>query len=226
MSYRPHLLLAWGGSLGANEIWSNSCRFTANTEDLAELQGIALDQIDEIAAEVKTYVANPLARYQSPARLEWVKFNAIRPDGKYWDQGATNAVYFTGSDIVGGGGGVGPFQLAMCVTLRTFQQRGRAHSGRWYVPCGDVGIDSSTGQTTIAIANGIRDAAAAFLNAVNDNPGLDTKSVAAAIVSGVGDPGPTQLITGVQVGRVPDTQRRRRNALLEDYTDVAPVTGQ
>lgn len=227
MTYHPHLLLAWGGSMGTSEeIWSNSLRLTADTEDGGELQSIAIDQIDEIAAEVKTFVQSVGAHYSLSCNLNFVKLNAITAEGKYWDTGSTNAIYYEAGDVVHGNATTGPFQMAMAVTLRTFRARGAAHAGRFYIPCGAIPTDSGTGRVPASITDAMASGTVTFLEAINDNPGFDTRSVAVAVVSKTGNPGPTELVTGVQVGNVPDTQRRRRNALLEDYGTLYPVTGQ
>ena len=227
MAYPPHLLLAWGGRMGDEEIWSNSLRLVSGTtSDLAELQSTAIDQIDEIATEVAAFVNSSAVPYSSACKMDWIKLNAIGPDGKYWSTSSTNAIYYD-TPAATGKATAGPYQVALAITLRTFQQRGLAHSGRFYVPMGNTGdVDAATGQIGVSTANYARDATATLLNAINDNPGLDTKQIAVAVVSKVASPGQYQLVTGVQVGRVPDTQRRRRNALPEDYTTVAPVTGQ
>lgn len=226
MTYRPHLLLAWGGRLGDDEVWSNSLRLTANTEDGGELQSVAIDQIDEIADEIKTFVQDTNSWHSVAAHLDFVKLNSITADGKYWDTGGTNAIYYTGSNVVSGTANAGPYQVSMAVTLRTFRARGRAHAGRFYIPTGTLTITTATGRVLPSLTAGIAGSAATLLNAINDNPGFDTKSVAVAVVSNVGAPGPTELVTGVQVGDVPDTQRRRRNALVETYSALVPVTGQ
>lgn len=226
MAFPKHLLLSFGGSMGNDEIWSNNVRLTS-TNDLSyeDFYAAALDQIDEIATEVKTYVSNPWSHYSSSCKLLFVKLNPIAADGRYWNTGATNAIYYTpAAPGAVGQAAPGPFQVALAVTLRTFQERGPAHSGRWYVPAGELDVDTATGAVSSGTAEQLRDSTAILLNAINDNPGIDQKGIIAAVVSGTH--GVWNAVTAVQVGRVPDTQRRRRNALSENYTAPAAVTGQ
>ena len=227
MTYRPHILLSWGGQMGVSqETWSNSLRLVGNSDDPASLQGNAVDQIDDYVGHLRTLFSNAGTPYGAIAWVDWVKANAIDSNGRYYDQGETNAIYLTGNDRFQGIGNVMPFQVSMCITLRTEKQRGRAHSGRFYVPCAELNDIGADGLLPVGRCNAAASAVAEFITNINDNPGADTAAIRGAVVSGVGSPGPYQDITGVQVGRVLDTQRRRRRQLVEAYTSLSPVTGQ
>lgn len=227
MTYRPHLLLQWGGRMAdSQEEWSNSLRLAANTEDANALHSIAVDQVDEIAGEVATYVADGQGPYGSVAHLDYVKLNPIGPDGRY--SSPNDTVAYTGGALtdVTGQGPLGPFQLSAVMTLTTPAARGRGHIGRFYVPVkGGLSFDLM-GRVSQSVVDQWALSTATFLNAVNDNPGFDTAAVHAAVFSKLGNPGPYWDVTGVKVGRVMDTQRRRRESLSEEYGTNYAVTGQ
>jgi len=65
-----------------------------------------------------------------------------------------------------------------------------------------------------------------FLEAISDVPGVDLPSSPGAVVMSRKAGAPTtRIVTGVDVGRVLDTQRRRRRSLPESYSHVAVDQG-
>jgi hypothetical protein len=225
MTYRPHILLAWGGRLGTlGESWSNQVRMTANTTSTAELENLAEQRIDDdIATKVKDLVGSAGGLYSTQAYLDWVKMNAIGADGRYSSDSESNTFFYAPPQTVGIKGQA-PYQLAVVITFTTTAARGRGHQGRLYVPAGLVATDTGTIEIQNTFAVGAATAFATFLEAINDAPGLDDENLRAAVHSNVGTPGPVHDITGVKVGKFFDTQRRRRAQLRENYTAVIPVT--
>lgn len=228
MTYRPHIVLQWGGRLGTNsgEVWSNTIRFVTNGTDVSALQDLAAEWSSELIPALTTLMA--AGGYSSAAHLDFIKANAVDAAG-HQPNGPTNA-WFAGDDFPAVAGADEPsyYQDALVVSFTTAIQRGLAVRGRCYVPtahAGDTGFDANTGLISLAVCEAIRNAWAAFLIDLDDNPGPDFADLRAAVVSKVGDPETNwQTITGVRVGRVMDTQRRRRNALNENYTGIAPVS--
>lgn len=223
-TYPPHHLLQWGGTLHDSEIWSNSVRLVHNT-------GAAINSeiLQTFLASFETKLRNYLGGglFHSGLNATYAKINAIQPNGKYVSDTQSNSRFFTaacrGSDTT-----ALPPQIALAVTLLTANDRGLANKGRFYL----AGLGGSL--FTTSLANGrmsgqaqsvATSASAAFLNDINNNPGLD------ALVGGLDVhvvsqgspflPGVARKVTGVKVGSVYDTQRRRRNALPELYS--APV---
>lgn len=228
MAYRPHIVLQWGGRLGdaGTEIWSNSMRFVTNGTDVDSLQSLAAEWSSELIPAISTLMLQ--GGYSTSSYLNFIKANAVGPDGKQ-PPGPTNA-WFSPTDFpeVRGATNNGYFQDAMVVSFTTDVVRGLASKGRVYVPGGapqTTGMDGGTGLMSTTFTEAIRDAWAAFLIDLDDNPGPDFADLRAAVVSKQGDPETNwHTITGVRVGRVMDTQRRRRNALAENYTATAPVS--
>lgn len=112
-----------------------------------------------------------------------------------------------------------PPQCSVVTTLQTNipTRRGR---GRLYWPALAAEIDSSTLRISTGAAQGIAGSVGAWLQDVADAFGTATP-IQPAVVSEVG--AMATPIVSVRVGDVIDTQRRRRDQLLENYA-VAPLT--
>lgn len=228
MTYKRHWLLSWGGTLAANQdIWSNNVRLTNNQSGSVDsIPGVTLDSfLDDMVTDIRTWMRNPSSYHSGNVQCQWVKLNEIGPDGRYTDTGNTrvrNLVGTSGTFAVINGTAtteVPSFQ-SVCVTTTTAKTRGRASKGRLFIPqCAPPlvggGFIDPTAQQAMATA------AAAFFSALGDEPGIDATNFRAAVVSGIGDPGPTEDITGVRVGNVLDVIRRRKNAITETYKSAA-----
>jgi len=113
-----------------------------------------------------------------------------------------------------------PNQICVVATLFT-PKAGRSGKGRIYLPLlalPAVSADPRDGVHQTALAGQI----AAWIEDVN---AISTATAGPFRVSvqsrlGAGTPGP---VTGVGIGDVLDTQRRRRNKLVETYS-IAPVS--
>jgi hypothetical protein len=145
------------------------------------------------------------------ARLSSVKLNHIGVDGRYTET-ATNEVIL--ADLPGNGplNPVHPNQIALAISLTTGYSRGPAHRGRFYLPLPSYSL---TPEGSIAPANAELAAQETQtfidgLNAVNEGWQV------AVFSRKLGAPA-IRPVTGVEVGRVYDTQRRRRRSLIEDY---------
>lgn len=111
-----------------------------------------------------------------------------------------------------------PFEVSPCITLRTATATARGR-GRFYLPppvrsqVGGDGIFNST-----LVSTGTTGAAGAAAEAMNNfktnNPGVPV------VISKVGGVIATHAITSVEIGNVPDSQRRRRNRLVETRTSA------
>lgn len=109
-------------------------------------------------------------------------------------------------------------QCSLAVTLTSAIPRGGASKGRMYLPgyAPAIGTDGHISSTDITALSGT---VSTFLNAINadiDQPGrliLASKSDAT-----LGRLAVNADITGYKIGNVYDTQRRRRNGLVETYT--------
>lgn len=226
MTYPKHLLLSWGGSLFATDTWQCGVRFSYseifNVGYVGGVSGFCRDVLENTANDVKTWFLNPNSFHSGAATLEWVKFNPINESGHYADEGVTNEWTFGGSPV-SLPSGVEPAepQLAWAVSLVTAKKRGPAARGRFFVPIKHVALSRSTPVIGGGLNGQMADAAKAFLNSLNDWPGLglpDDPKV--AVVSNIGT-GHHEDVIAVRVGDRVDTQRRRANAFPETYESRA-----
>lgn len=215
----PHMYLQWGGSLPGSEQWTNGIRL-ANTGDGEYV--IPEGSIDGLLSGA---IATALSAWHSgsgsvvapSAKLEWAKLNAIDVSGHYIE-GVTHE-YVWGTPVAGGGAGspTPPNQLALAVTWTTAYARGPAHQGRLYLPTPVVNVDSTSGLFSALQANGVEAAANTFYAALNTAVETVEAGMRCCIMSRKSGAATRRMITGAKVGRVLDTQRRRRRSLPESY---------
>lgn len=221
-------LLRFGGTAWSDtEEWSCGLKLRHNGGDApGPLLADVLASQEDVAQEVQYYVADSDADFSAGIRLSWMRFNAISSStGKYLDPNSPN--YFEYEVAIGGQAPVVTPQVAYCVTLRGIPKRGPASKGRWYVPAGSrvSPIVTSTGVMPAATALLRANAAGRFLTALQSIQVGEGPNTWNPFLFGDGISGPADSpLVSVSVGNVYDTQRRRRNQLVETYsvTDEFP----
>jgi hypothetical protein len=225
MPYPQHWRLAFGGSLYGSEDWSCNLKLGK----VGALQGATINPetlIDDCVTDIGNFLKGIYSGLSPAADLRWVKLNEIGPEGRYADPSRTVARYLTGAAIVKNTSSTAaPLpQAALAFTLHSARTRGPLSKGRIFIPT----YFSPSSLTEPRIAEGTAASAAgamaAFVRALNNWPGTDTSGLAVVNVSpgGRGLPdGGMDAVTAVSVGRVIDTQRRRRAAFQEAPQRVA-----
>lgn len=216
-----HGYLQWGGTLPGNEIWSCGLRLGAlsnSTGGAFDYEGDEVDTLlDYYVTKITAFHQRVLSMISSRAKLEFVKLNKIAVDGHYADQGNSH-VRFINPPVAGGGpASAPPNQVALALTLTTDVQRGPANKGRIYIPLPTCTV-TDNGMITPEEATVIMHSFRTLLEDISDTPGIDDDATPDVLVMSrkAGSPA-ARYVTGVRVGRVLDTQRRRRNALKENY---------
>lgn len=203
-----HLYLQWGGKLPGGEQWSCGLRMAgpAGTAQAAAVAGLA-----GAAAAVVAYHTAAATFISATALLEEVKLNAIGTSGHYTAPGTNQATY---TDRAGGGPGAAPYpnQIAIAVSLLTANSRGPAHAGRIFLPLPGFVIDG-TGLIATANAVGLATSTDTFIANLNAAVGAFKVSI---FSRKAGAPAHNAVLSS-KVGRVLDTQRRRRRSLVENY---------
>lgn len=116
-----------------------------------------------------------------------------------------------------------PPQIATVATLTTNLPRGRASKGRMFLPVNGFGV-GTTGTITNSQQTAVATNLAAFLGAVDVNWSGEDDVVNVSPVKLLPPyAGRIEIVMGVRVGNVYDTQRRRRNDIGETYVN-APLT--
>jgi hypothetical protein len=192
-------------------------RFVANAgAALTPAQQTAFAQ--DAMADWAAFMRNANSRCPVPMVLTFAKFNRIDNEGLYADRNTTNEVTNLGPIIQGTQVAVHAPQVALVATYLTAKGRGVGSKGRTYFPSPAIGIDAS-GRIPVAERDNFALAVRDLIRDLNNNPGLDaeTGGLDLSIVSPGGKSGGPQRnkVTGLRVGRVLDTQRRRRNSLVE-----------
>lgn len=230
MSYdRQHVLMTWGGPLATTEQWSCGVRFAALPNgdpappmDVTGAEFTALrNQVDEVWARLTTWFqsGNAGAAIGSLAQLSWCKLALITEGGDYADEPAsyetTPVSPPTTTQL--------PPQCAYVVSLRSGLSLGRANYGRFYVPVPTWAPGQNGGLATEAQAASARTAAKTMLKGVEADLQVVVSTMRLVIMSNLGF-GHTKLVSQLGVGRVVDTQRRRRNKLNEGTALVSFLT--
>jgi hypothetical protein len=214
MPYSPgnfdteHVYLQWGGKLVGGEQWSNGLR-------LAPIGGVSLvnDATWLAAAKtaIQTFHTAAAAAVSNTCKLSFVKGNVIKADGHYkFDTNNEIAV----ADVAGAssGGSFHPPQVTVAITTLTGFSRGPAHKGRFYLPQPNF-VLGTDGLLQVTDCTNLKTAATTLINSIN----AASSNVQLAVFSRKSGSAAHRLITGVSVGRVMDTQRRRRRSLVEAY---------
>src|SRR5664280_3036968 len=208
-AYQPHFRLAFGGSLFVVEQWV--CRLNITSSGTLMTDGEADTALPAIVTAASTFVADN-GWFGTGVKLEYVKLNKINSAGHYDNPSAARTSLLDPAIGGGGGGSTLPPQVAVCATLLTAHARGKAHKGRIYLPAlAGALITYGVGAGTIGggAAGAIGDATHAFIQAIN--AALPSPN-AVSVISSTGE---ANHVTGVAIGSVYDTQRRRRRSLPE-----------
>jgi len=212
MPYTPgpfsaeHMYVQWGGKLPGGEEWSNGLRLRGSNPIFPAADAQSL--LPGLVTALSAYHARATTLVHASAKLSYVKCNAIGVDGHYSSQITYETVV---ADVAGGSTSqCPPNQVTMVVSWLTAFSRGPGHRGRMYVPLTATNLDTD-GSVFAANVTGAKTSANTLLTAINAiNP--DFK---AAVFSRKAGAATSNDITTASVGRILDTQRRRRRSLLE-----------
>lgn len=219
MAYAKQFIkLTFGGTMAAGqEIWTCGINLANEGAGVTELEFNSLTdpQIQSVADLIIAFVEDGDNNVPDGVFLDYVKLALIGTDGKY--VGAPREV--TGQ--LGQGGAVGGYvpQVATVVSMESGKYRDPGKYNRFYLPTATP-AGSLEYQLTEGAAVLISNNAASLVSDIRD---LDLLGVTKQLM-------PCAVTTAnvenylniekVRVGRVFDTQRRRRNKLNEQYQDT------
>lgn len=210
-----HTRITFSGTFGPEaapvEIWS----FNINHAQILDPPGDLAAAATQMRA---AWVAQIAALQHNTVKLTRVRVAQVNALGKVPinSQGAylqgdslgINAGELTGS-------GFFPLQTALCVSLET-TRAGASGKGRFYLPAPPYPLNEATFGFVAANVTTVSTRARAFINLINS-----TLTPAAGGVVVASSKGFVSDVVAVRVGSIPDTQRRRRNALPEAYVRTA-----
>lgn len=212
----PFIKFSWGGTLADGlEIWSCGLSMVIDP-----LPGSPFPQWDTFKSNfasyvsaVETFITTADANVPTGVQLGWVKGALIDTDGTYMDEPVESPATASGTQS----GGYLP-QGALVYTLVSARWKDPGRYNRFYLPTA-----APTGTTAWRLseieAQDAADAGAAFIDSLNLIGGTGFPVV--SVLSPAGS-GWSYAVEEVRVGRIIDTQRRRRNAIAEDY-HTSPV---
>lgn len=174
--------------------------------------------VDNIATRWATYFNAANAEIANDFTTTQVKMAQLNTDGTTMPN---NVVYHTYTTPPAGGN-ISiqyPPQITLACTLTTANVRGLAAKGRMFLPgvAHSVGTTGKVSSTTIGLHATLLQT---FFNGVNTDLGVAGDIILASFGSTTPtvQAGVNATVTGMKLGDVFDTQRRRRNQLVETYT--------
>lgn len=208
--------MTFGGDLqDTDEVWS--CGFhigkeSSNTTQ-ADLESLSLFTTSGINTVLEDFYKNAGTRAPNKMRLQWIKFAAIGTNGKYL--GAPVEYYYP-TAIQGGNAGNFVPSTASVITLVADKFKDPGKYNRFYLP-----VVAPTGNGNYRETSGQTDGKAlqvkGLIQGINIVLMAELLGLRIRVVSQKA--GIYRDIDRVRVGDVIDTQRRRRNALREVYSE-------
>ena len=204
-----------GTCFNGAEIWSTG--FWVGQED-ADVGEVTPAAVSAVATAWQTFFTGNHG-FSQAFKTDQVKMARTDNDGHTITDQVEYHVY--GTPIVGTSGGAAmPPQISVVGTMISSNVRGLAAKGRMYLPGINYPISSTDGLMGTneqgAIANGFN----TFLSTVNESavvPGAVILASKGRNPLGFPTVGQNKNVEHIRIGRVYDTQRRRRNALSEQY---------
>lgn len=204
----------FGTMFGGAEEWSTGFFLGASATDASIPTQAGADMVRDAWG---TLFGTPNMGIASAWQAVGVKLARLGTDGKT-ELDNVETSYFASPVSGAGGGSPFPPQVALVATLIAESGKGLGGKGRMYLPGVKHGIDGG-GKLGSTEAGYISLALKTFFDTVNGS--FDTPGQLINASQGRGGLTPTfplnRGITSVRVGNVYDTQRRRRNALVESY---------
>lgn len=209
-----HSLITFSGVFGSFtapvEIWSFGVKTAVvNLGSQAARKAMATQMETAFA----THLGGRLPSNVVLTRTRWAEINPVglvarETDGAYSQGDATLGHICTGS-----GGSIMPLQTALVVSLNT-PRPGPTGKGRFFLPFPAVSLANDF-RITATDASTIGAAVKSFLDAINTAVSTGPTQVGKIVVAS--SKGYLSEVTSMRIGRVPDTLRSRRSALLEAY---------
>lgn len=203
-----------GTMFGGQEIWSTGFFMGFEGQDAPEITDTG---VSDISNAWQTFFTAATSEISNKYQYTMCKVQMLGVDGKALPD---TAKYYSPVSTINGGSPSAalPPQVALVATLANSLPRGLATKGRMFLPGVNSPVDATghiSSATTGAIATNLQTFFGAIMNDA-DTPGR-------AVLASTGNalqlrPGQIRNVTQIRVGNVYDTQRRRRNALMEAYT--------
>lgn len=198
------------GGMPGGEVWSvNPCfGYVAPGLPFSE------EDLNEIATAVAAVEIGSLQTLMSG----FTNVQGVRVEARNWDGTMDGAAEATRSSFINGSGSSRhPYQTSVVFSLRTLNPSQRA-KGRLYWPATGTPIDTDSLRLSSTTRDAIAAGAVTYLEAVETAINSVVDGARLIVWSRASAAG--YYVTRVVVGDVLDTQRRRRDTLVENYTSA------
>jgi hypothetical protein len=213
-----------GTCAGGAEEWSTGFQLGTEGEDVGSVQN---GSAETVAGRWTTFFTQFNNSFSNKYKTTVVKVAVINPNGT---TNQDEISYYSYPTPLQGGGSTQalPPQITLAATMTSQYQRGLASKGRMYLPGLNAGINGDNGRIDGSFIGLLATAFKGFLDGVN----TDQIGGAQVIIASKGHlvkpwtpgtpkdyvDGRSAYVTGCRIGDVYDTQRRRRDGLVETYT--------
>lgn len=217
--YIHHHATLFGTMFGGNEIWTTGFALGVNGGgDEGTAPSVA--EAQAVFEAFKTMWIGTANGFNVNFKLQGCKIAHVNTEGT--SDVSLTQFYNAPTDVAGGyTSNTNPAQITAAATLQTLTTRGRGSKGRMFLP--GVGFEVGTdGKLAVTQATTLANVMKTFLDTVNAStavPGVVILN--SAEVAGVPYKAPLATkVASVKVGTVLDTQRSRRNKLVEQYSSA------
>lgn len=170
------------------------------------------ENLENILQIWQAFIGNGNLGAATYGRIIGAKSAAIGTDGHY----LSDPTLITDTPVPGSKQGV-PAQATTVCSLRSGSTLGKGNYGRIYWPYSLPAQTNDTPYLTTAVHSALADNFATMLGAVEAEVEDATIGNPVLVIASKVGAGLNKRVAQVAVGRVTDTQRRRRNALTENY---------
>lgn len=182
------------------------------------LSGIEPADLDAVAeAYLELVVGSTPVLWPGYSILHGVKVAALDVDGHY----LTDAVVRELPSPFGGSGTTPHPQLSLCMSLWSGSSIGKGNYGRMYLPHTCLPLETGLPRSSQANASTLSALGSQFITDINALVAGGLGTAGQVMILGKTGAGTRKPVSSVRIGRVTDTQRRRRDALIEDYQTTA-----
>jgi len=222
MYQRRSLYLTWGGQIGSSgsgvDVWQTGLHICGPDDtaapgmpDAADMETLYEDILTPFHSDINVGISQG-------AKLLWAKAAPLDRNGNY----SADAIEHSGAAVAGpvttDRGGP---QDSLVLSLWSGQTLGRANYGRIYLPWNGIPVQATNARISDGAATNASVAAGDFINDVDAWVATFTDAAfVVRVMSAIGT-GSSKRPQYVRVGNVIDTQRRRRNKVVETYFATA-----
>lgn len=200
------------GAMPGGEVWSTNPVFSLD---------LAPTEITQAEAQA---IANAVTAIAIPTGLLNITNTGVTWTGTRVEARDRNGVLESQAEAMRGTPTPGlsntphPYQTSVVASLRTSFPGGQGR-GRLYFPATGVSLDSTTLRVTSGTLTSIRDSVKTYLSAIQTAVAASAGSCRLCVWSRTGTA--MHTVNSIRVGNIADTQRRRRDALIELYSEVS-----